>query len=272
MRFALGLAAAMALALGGGTAIAQAPVTPVRLSLGYDGRLIIKVLDIHFDEEASPDRFSASASLRSYGILALFSRFNVKASSHGRIDDGGPQPGAFVYDNQDGERDRKVQVAWRDGEVVSRSSPAFGNMGDPPASLAQKLASADPLTQLIRITLAPSPAQVCSGAPHFFDGKQLYALEFDHSQPIDLTQDQRALGLTSAVRCDVTYHEVAGFKTRHPKKRDAGLKSQINATFGQMGADGPWVVIKVGAETALGQATIELKSARISHDGRVEQE
>jgi len=271
MRFRLGLAAAVALFVCG-SAQAQAPATPVRLSLGYDGRLYIKVLDIHFDEEVTSSGFDAAASLRSYGLLALFSRFDVKASSHGRIEDGAPRPGVFLYDNRDGERERKVHVAWRAGEVEASAAPAYGNLGQPPASLEQKLASADPLTQLMRITLASNPDQVCSGSPRFFDGKQLYALEFEHGQTVDLSERQRGLGLTSAVRCAVAYREIAGFKAKPPNKHDTGLKSRISATFGQMGADGPWVIVKVSAETALGPAIIELKHAQITRDTHLAEE
>jgi hypothetical protein len=265
MRFGLGFVIAMAVALCG-PAQAQPPATPVKLSLGYDGRLIIKVLDIHFDQQATPTRFSAAASLRSYGILAAFKTFNVKASARGRVEGGAPQPGVFLYDNRDGERERKVQVTWRGDDVAMTSTPTFSNLGDPPASLAQKLASADPVTQLMRIGLAPTAAAICNGAPRFFDGKQLYALEFEHGQTVNPTAEQQALGLTTTVRCAVHYREVAGFKPKPPEKRNQGLKSQIMVTFGQLGPDGPWVIARVSADTVLGPAIIELKHVRISHE------
>ena len=85
MKFGAGLAAALALALAG-AARAQGPATPVRLSLGYDGRLYIKVMDLHFDEQATPDGFGAAAGLRSYGVLAAFKKFDIKASARGRIE------------------------------------------------------------------------------------------------------------------------------------------------------------------------------------------
>ena len=266
MRNALGLAAAMTLA---GAAQAQAPATPVKLSLGYDGRVIIKVLDIHFDEQATPTAFAAAANLRSYGILAAFKRFDVRANAQGRMDGGAPAPGLFAYDNRDGKRERKVQVAWRGGEVAMTSTPNFANLGEPPASLGQKLAAADPLTQLMRITLAATPATICNGAPRFFDGKQLYALEFDNGQTLSVGQDERALGLTTVVRCAVRYREIAGFKPKPPEKRNQGLKSQITVTFGQLGQAGPWVIDKISADTVLGPATIELKRVQMSHDVRL---
>lgn len=268
MRFKLGLAAALALALGG-RAAAQAPMAPVSLSLDYDGKLYLKVLDLHFDEQATPSAFDAAASLRSYGVLALFNRFDVHADARGRIAGGSAAPGDFLYENHDGKRDRVVKVNWRPGDVQATSSPVFRNLGFPPATLAQKLAAADPLTQLMRMTLS-SPERICNGAPQLFDGKQLYALEFQPGVSVTPSADQRALGLTSLVRCPVTLRELAGFKP--PKRHDTGLRSQIDTTFGQLGANGPWVIARVSAQTLLGPAVIELTHVQHSHDPRLAQE
>jgi hypothetical protein len=264
MRFGLGLAAAVLLVAG--VARAQPPATPVRLSLDYDGDLIVKVLDIHLEASATPATYNASTYVRSYGILAALKRFDIKASASGRIEDGAPQPGVFLYDNHDGERDRKVQVAWRADDVTARSSPPYGNLGQPPASLPQKLASADPLTQVTRLILASSSAQVCNVAPLFFDGKQLYSLEFGPGRPVEPDPRQRALGVTTAIRCIVTYHEVAGFKHKRPGRRDDALRSQINVTFGQFGPNGPWAIAKLSAATMLGDAVIALTRVQIAHD------
>ena len=70
MKFAMGLAAVMALALCG-AARAQAPATPVNLSLAYDGSLYIKVLDIHFDEQATPTGFTADGTAEPGGASTI---------------------------------------------------------------------------------------------------------------------------------------------------------------------------------------------------------
>jgi hypothetical protein len=241
----------------------------VSLALGYDGVLLIKVMDIHFDEQATPTGFADAASMRSYGLLAAFKKFDIKANAKGRIEDGSARPGAFAYDNHDGKRERRVEVAWRGGDVTMASTPAFSNLGQPAASLTQKLGSVDPLTQLMRITLAAGPQTICNSAPRMFDGKQLYALEFDPGQTVAVGADQRALGLTSAVRCAVHYHEIAGFKPKPPDKRNQGLESAISVTFGQVGAAGPWVISRLTADTVLGPATVTLKHLRIGHDVRL---
>lgn len=259
------LFAALALILAA-PAHAQAPPDETRLSLAYDGRLILKVLDIHVEQRMSPTGFGASAQLASFGALALFKTFDVKATSEGRVEDGVARPGVFHYENKDGRRDRHVVATWASSEVAVTSTPPYGDLGQPPASHAQKLEATDPLTQLMRMTLASNQANPCGGGAHlFFDGKQLYALDFGQGVTGgELLANQEHLGLTNLVRCAVRYREVAGFKAKPPAQRNQGLKRAIDVTFAQVGAGGPWVMALMRAETPLGPAYVEVRHIHMS--------
>jgi hypothetical protein len=247
-------------------ALAQSTTDETRLSLAYDGRLILKVLDIHVEQRLSATGYGASAQLASFGALALFKKFDVRATTEGRIADGEAEPAVFHYENQDGKRDRHVVAAWTGADVSVTSTPPYADLGQPPASHAQKLAAADPLTQLMRITLASNQANPCSGGAHlFFDGKQLYALDFGAAASGgELLDNQARLGLTNLVHCSVRYREVAGFKAKPPAQRNQGLKRAINVTFAQAGAGGPWVMALMRAETPLGPAYVELRRIRMN--------
>src|SRR5215472_17470898 len=121
------------LALIAAPARAQAP-GPFRLSLGYDGRLLVKVLDIQVSEEASGSAFAASARLKPSGVLAVFRRFDTRASAHGRIVHGEPRPGTFHHQNIDGKSNRKVDLTWTGSDVEMTAEPPWTRLGDPPAS------------------------------------------------------------------------------------------------------------------------------------------
>ena len=244
---------------------AQTSPDETRLSLAYDGRLILKVLDIRVEQRLSPSGFGASAQLASYGALALFKTFDVKATTEGRIEDGEARPGVFHYENKDGRRDRHVVATWNGQDVAVTSTPPYADLGSPPASHAQKLAATDPLTQLMRMTLASNQANPCGGGAHlFFDGKQLYALDFGQGVAGgELLSNQEHLGLTNLVRCSVRYREVAGFKAKPPAQRNQGLKRAIDVTFAQVGSGGPWVMALMQADTPLGPAYVELRHIRM---------
>ncbi len=256
------LLAALGLAILPRAAAAQP--APADLSLGYDARLyFIKVLDLQFQQHIGVRDFTAGAQLRSYGVLAAFKRFDIRAQASGRMTGEGPQPQAFDYVNHDGKRTRHVIVAWSPGDVAMTSTPRFGDLGDPPASLEQRLGAADPLTQLMRATVA-QPGQPCQGEPRFFDGKQYYGLDFSGAHAEAPNDGERGLGVTSVVACSMRYVPLAGFKKPQPGKPRGGLNAPIRVAFGQLGPRGPWVMAEIKADTPLGPAYIVLAHARIT--------
>ena len=254
MKFRLGVLAAMFL-ISSSQAAAQPARAPIKLTLDYDGRLLIKVLDIEFVQDLGGGAFTSSVKMRSYGVLALFKRFDILASAQGRFQDGEARPQAFAYLNHDGKRVRDVKVAWSDDDVAMTSTPAFGNLGQPPASREQKLAAADPLTQMGSLATSQAP---CGAAWRMFDGKQLYSLTFGPPRPASSDDDARANGLINPVSCTVRYQEIAGFKAKPAAKRNGGLNGPIIAVIGELGAGGPWVFASMSADTPLGKARIVL--------------
>ena len=252
--------AAVALAL---LAPVEACADPeLHLSLGYDGRLLVKVLDIEVEVRADRNGYAAEAQLTSSGILALVKHIHQVASSQGRIEAGEPRPGQFETQNLGGKTHRRIHTSWSQGQVVMTATPPFDDLGDPAASLQQKLAAADPLTQLMRLTLGGSREKSCGRSYLFFDGKQLYALDFGPAGDAVATAREQKLGLEGAFQCDVRYREVAGFKKKPANKRNQGLQHPITLRFGRLGASGPLLITSLSAETPLGRAAIDLDRVR----------
>lgn len=267
-KLALGAFVLLVLALAGP---AMTQPAPLQMSMDYDGTLYalnllpVKVLVIHADGHATPGGFNTDVSMKSYGILRTLKRVDINADSQGRTGaDGRAYPVAFSYIHHDGKRVRHVHVTWTPGEVSVTSTPPYSDLGHPAATLAQKLAAVDPLTQFVRVAVAPSAQAICTGPDRFFDGKQLYNLEFGRAEPATLTPDDRAMGLVNGAQCTVRYVEVAGFKPKPPDQRNQGLTSPITMVFGQMGGGGPWVMVNLHADTVIGHADIALKKVVVS--------
>ena len=258
----LALFAAALLSIGG-SALAQPPQS-LKLNLGYDGLFYVKVLEMSLRQEMDADSFRASTHINTWGLGALVKKLDQSASSTGRIDGARVLPGTFSHQNIDGKRDRRAATQWRGGEVTTTSTPAYDFWGDPPATRAQKLSAADPLTQFVRITRASTAAGPCGGDTHFFDGKQLYDFDFARPRPGGPPSDrEKKLGLVNPVVCEVQYKEVAGFKKKPPEERSQGLKSAILARFGQLGPGGPWLLSSLRAQTKWGAANIELRRVKL---------
>jgi hypothetical protein len=252
-----------ALLLACGAAQAQ-PAEPLKLTLGYDGRFYVKVLEMTLEQQIGADSFRASTHISTWGLGALVKKMDQGATATGRIDGARVLPGTFTHQNIDGKRDRKVTTQWRGGDVATTSNPAYDFWGDPLPTKDQKLGAADPLTQFVRVTRASTAAGPCSGDTHFFDGKQLYDFDFARPRPGGEPNDrEKGLGLVNPVVCEVQYREVAGFKKKPPGERSQGLKSAILARFGQLGAGGPWLLSSLQAETKWGRANIDLRRLKI---------
>jgi hypothetical protein len=261
------LVTVLVLALAGG-AFAQ---TPLKTSMDYDGTLYpfnlvpVKVLVVHATGEQRPGGYTADVSMKSYGILRALKRVDIDATTEGRVaQDGEPMPATFTYVHHDGKRVRRVHVNWEASDVQVVSSPPYFDLGHPAATRAQKLAATDPLTQFVRVAIASGPQAICRGPDHFFDGKQLYNLEFGRVEDAPLTTEERQLGISKVAQCTVHYVEVAGFKPKPPDQRTQGLTSPITMVFGQAGNGGPWVIVNIHANTVIGFADIALRNIDVN--------
>ncbi|MGZ8371029.1 MAG: hypothetical protein ACXWVH_08235, partial [Caulobacteraceae bacterium] len=142
------LAAAISLsALAASFTSAGAQDGGLRVSLDYDGKLLVKVFDMHVEQRATATAHSSTARFTSYGVLAAFKKLDQRVSSEGRIVGGNPRPGEFWFQNFAGKKKRRVETTWTGTDVVTRVNPPYVNMGEPPATRAQNQAAADPLTQ-----------------------------------------------------------------------------------------------------------------------------
>ncbi|MEI9963602.1 MAG: hypothetical protein WDM92_01720 [Caulobacteraceae bacterium] len=126
LRIAAAALAAAVLApapLGETAAMAQDGDGGLHISLKYDGRLLLKVLEVRIEERATVHGFGASARLTSSGVLAAFKHIDEQAATQGRIAAGEPAPGAFEYVNLGGKTHRRVRAVWTGGDVAMSATP-----------------------------------------------------------------------------------------------------------------------------------------------------
>jgi len=240
----------------------------LHLALDYEGSLFLKVLDVSIDQVLGADAFSASAHIRTSGVLALFRKLDLKAESQGRVDNPVVLPGVFTYLNTDGKKNRHVTAIWTSSDVTTLSQPRYTNMGEPPATREQKLEAADPLTILTRLTVLPAGQTPCQGVSQFYDGKQRYDIVYTYKGPAPLEARERRLGLTNPLRCSLVYHEVAGFKKKPVEQRSQGLRREVTLGLGRLGSGGPWVISFLRADTFLGAAEIDLVRVKTNGEHR----
>jgi hypothetical protein len=178
------------------------------------------------------------------------------------------QAGVFRHENRDGRDNRKAEVVWGDTDVTAKATPAWRDMGSPPATREQRLNAVGYLTAMTRLAVAADHGP-CREAQRIFNGKELAELGFTDPHPTDLSDAQKKLGLVNAVRCTASFRQVAGYKAKVAKKA-YGDDRPIMVDFAQVGAAGPWVPVRLVAHTQIGPAVIEL--ARTHVQGRLPDE
>jgi hypothetical protein len=232
------------------------------LVLAYDGVVLVKVLDIRVEQRFGDDAFTATARLKSHGVLSVFKKMDVSANAAGRLEGFTANPAAFDHVNQDGKENRRVKVRWGAADVSAAIAPAYRSMGDPAPTPAQKVAAADPLTQLTRFALSASETGPCGRTTRFFDGRQLYQVEFGPPEPRVPRPREQGLGFQGAIGCSLTFNEIAGFDRKPPEKKNQGLRQPMRIEFAKA-SNQAWVVTAVRGRTPLGEAKIELVSAQV---------
>lgn len=266
LRSSLFTGALAALALLAAPAVAETPTSgDLTMSLSYDGKLYVKILSVELEQSAGRRSFQSQLKVMAQGPLALFKKLDVRASTKGDIDRGAPKPETFNYVSKSGQKQRTLTADWTGRDVETSALPAFADLGDPPATRAQRLEGADPLTQLMRLALADQP---CAGVARFYDGKQRYNLNMTRLGPGKLDEAQTAMGLASPIRCQAKFERVAGFKMNKTKaEQDAVSMRDMAISFARVGADGPWVIASLTIDTGLGPAQLRLSRMKVSGAG-----
>jgi hypothetical protein len=264
--FAAAAASALLLAI---PSQAQTPASAgeLTLSLAYDGKLYVRILSVELEQSAGKKSFQSKLRVMAQGPLALFKKLDVRASAQGALDRGAAKPAEFEYVSKSGKKERSLSADWTGKDVETSASPAFASMGDPPASRSQRLESADPLTQLMRLALAEQP---CAGSVRIYDGKQRYNLNMTNLGAGKLDEAQKTMGLEAPIRCQARYEKVAGFKLNKTEaEKDAVSLRDMTIGFARVGAEGPWVIANLTIDTGLGPAKLNLSRMKVTGGGGV---
>ena len=249
------------------TPVAAQPPAPVKVEMSYAGVLNalhlpgeVKVLTMQVVERVGTADFATGADIETYGLLKALKHVDIRADAAGPVEAGVPHPHAFEFTTFEKKHTKHVTMTWTASDVLQ--TPPHHDGGQPPPTAALKLTAADPVTVFSRAPYASSGPALCARNWRFFDGAQIYELQFQPGRAAEPTAAERALGLTAAQTCPVRYAEVAGFTHRAGDHKEDWLKGDLSARFGKLGAGGPWLFVSLQADTFLGYAKIELTSVR----------
>ena len=191
-----------------------------------------------FKVNLTQDSYNGEATYRTSGIAASFNNDAGVATVRGAIDNGQLKPRSFVNQETNGKK-RRITMAFGSRSVDVTAAPMWGSMGFPPATLAQKLDSVDPVTGLMELSLVTGrdAGRACGGAVKIFDGKRRYDIR---TQYVGIENVSTPAYKGPATYCRGAYTEVAGFNQKKPGETREPIRLQIwLADVGNMGVSVP---------------------------------
>ncbi|MBK8543284.1 MAG: DUF3108 domain-containing protein [Caulobacteraceae bacterium] len=156
------------------------PAFADRFALSYDGFGLgfVPVGGVTVDADVTEDSYDISASLQSRGILNLFERTDIQASSSGAIDANGVRWQRYNLDHHYSRKRRVIVMTAGDDRAISAEiEPNYRTWGDPAATEAQRRASRDPLSNVVAMAIDVGRSRRCEGTYPTFDGRFHYLLQ-----------------------------------------------------------------------------------------------
>lgn len=199
-----------------------------------------------FETFLEGDSYSMDTQVKTTGLADIFVGYDLNVRSEGRILDHGLQTQHYVSQNNDGKKNRRVELTYGEKDVSLNVTPKWGDLGEPPATPAQKLAAVDPATAMMHIAFAPRKADnLCSETVKTFDGKQLTYLEFKYVGKKQLKT--RAFN-GMATECELIVNRVAGYNKGDVGKNLTGIEGPMKIFFGEP-VDGFVPVLRLVVDT-----------------------
>lgn len=211
-----------------------------------------------FSTELQPDTYRITSAVKTTGLADVLVDYDLGLSSTGYVREDGIDTYAYVSQNADGKKNRRVELFWGADDVAADVNPAFGNLGDPPATPEQKIDALDPITALINFALEPRDIEVdpCGGPIKIFDGRQLSHLHLEYAGMKDVRSEAWR---GEAIECHVTLDKVAGFKERSEPGDDnlAGIDGPLRMWLAPL-PNGATVPVRIEADTEdIGKVTLQ---------------
>lgn len=245
---------------------ASAAETPPRSPGTVDIAYSLAFWSIPFGETSYVGRFgnggySASSHFNTSGIVSVFWQATIDASATGRISDRTITPA--VYDSfyrRGSSRKERVRVTFNTSAVTTFADPPY-DTNKYPVTEEQKREAVDPMSAitLILTGVKADRANPCGSIAPVFDGRRRYNIEFSYLK--DERVDLGRLFSGMAHRCQVHYHQIAGFKPKILK--EGAAFPPIYADFVDIPAQGApnghyVVALRLWSRLSWGTVSVEL--------------
>ncbi len=202
----------------------------------------------NFVVDMNAENYSMRSKVKTTGLADILVNYDMQLAASGYTTPDGLKTYAYVSQNNDGKKNRRVDLKYLGNDFEMVADPAFGNLGEPPATAMQVLDANDPITALISFALEPRAegADPCGGPLKIFDGRQLTHLILENHGKKTVKSDAWK---GEAYECHVTMDKVAGYKEGESNKDTlSGISGPLRMWLAPM-PNGSTVPVRIEADT-----------------------
>ena len=204
----------------------------------------------------SGNGYSAVSKLKTAGVVNSFYEAVIDADSTGTVAGAALLPAKYNSNTNNEKMNQKVNLTYTAGGIELFADPAY-NTERFPVSPDLKRNTLDPLSGIVFALsgVSVSSAKPCGDTVRVFDGRRRYDIELKFVGQDKLKSDSGYSG--PAVKCTVTYKQLAGFKPNLNKGKALPVITTWFASFDST-SGGPVksfvVPVKIMTDTPYGVA------------------
>jgi hypothetical protein len=197
-----------------GAAIAQDFSVELRYDVRYGP---FRVLSMDLTSEVAGDRYHATSTLQTEGVIGRLFPWRARSESQGRRDGVSLHPAWHRAEGTYRSEHRTIEIEYQpDGGVRARVTPLPEQEGRDVVPEALQQETVDPLTA----SMLAAGAE-CRGTLPVFDGRRRYDLRLEELPTSTVPASRGAVYTGAAKRCRATVEARAGFWRDDPRERDA---------------------------------------------------
>lgn len=215
----------------------------------------------NFRVTLNDDTYAIKSKVKTTGLADILVNYDLEIAASGYTRSDRLDTYAFVSQNKDGKKNRRVDLKFLKDTFEMTAVPRFGNLGEPPATVEQALESKDPVTALISFALEPRAEgeDPCGGPLKIFDGRQLTHL---HLTNHGMKQVKSEAWSGQAYECHIKMDKVAGYKAGESDKDNlSGIDGPLRMWLAPL-PNGAHVPVRIEAETD-DIGTVTLQAAKL---------
>ncbi len=216
----------------------------------------------HFDVTMNKNTYSMRSKVKTTGLADILVNYDLEVAASGYTTRDGLNTYAYVSQNKDGKKNRRVDLKLLKDDFEMTATPAFGDLGDPPATVEQALEAKDPITALISFALEPRAEgeDPCGGPLKIFDGRQLTHLHLTNHGMKNVTSEAWR---GDAFECHIRMDRVAGYEAHEISKDNlSGIEGPLRMWLAPL-PNGAHVPVRIEAETE-DIGTVTLQASRLN--------